>query len=857
MATPRAITDMQLTAVRTLTGILAAPQLQASVSGSTATLSWTPPIPTGQSVIAGYRLYKGPTAGGPFTLITTTTATSLPDTLPGTQFYRVEAFDQYQTGNTSAVVGCSPATGQPVKWHPGHYMGSNNINGSVTRGNGRNQNEMNILAASGPNVLGYQTIYTWDVCELSDGGYDFANIIEDFNYLQSVAPGKRFGPMIWCEKFSGTGATGLGTPAYILNNSIYGPGSDGVHFGYWNQDFGAGQSGACAAIWRTNVNDRYTRMFEHLATTSFVTTSGPYAGQTFTFDTHPLIEFIFNQETSLNLQAGSDYNSTNFANNFNTQVNRMVAAFPHTLVGPQINFVIANALTINGIVDNLAVAGPAVAMSSPDVYPTAAGGFPTIAQNVYMGNRWNGSGFTPGGTDYRNSIPCIGFAQQATYTHFPTKGPADNFASAQTLRCSYFLWTYVSGTNYDWSSKIVPFINANPITNTAYPANFPVSSGPVPAAPQSIKLYSDLTPTTLYAICDMPAPNGGPQITQLEGLLSPSGITGVQPRFTPAANNGIDMQSCRVDFYNVPAGIAQTVQIRARNSNGAGNYSAASNSVSASAFTDTWTDGANMHVVQCGGSQVGLSSLWHDGYFDFQVVRYVDPGAATVNSQVPSRVAPAYPTGFGFTNQHMVECSPQTAGQGFGLLVNILLQNPALGSNGIFNLGPYSRFVFFVFPVGGAILMGPTETTYNIEGVVSAVNAVTGALTFANQTFGTNTLIGTSTGMFNRDTGGSSGYTSSGGTQIVSNNIAGLQVSAGNRVLTQEGDVLVGNNVGDCAPYVTWPTPGVMTQNAWNQVALSLGPSAMNALAFNNHMHYKWAIASDHLFYALKTGFAA
>jgi hypothetical protein len=475
---PQAITDMQLTAVRTLTGVLAAPQLQASVSGITATLSWAAPVPTGQSIIAGYRLYKGPTAGGPFTLVTTTTATSLPDTLPGTQFYRVEAFDQYQTGNTSAVVGCSPATGQPVKWHPGHYMGSNNINGSVTRGNGRNQNEMNILASSGANVLGYQPIYTWDVCELSDGGYDFTNIIEDFNYLQSVAPGKRFGPMIWCEKFTGTGFSGLGTPAYILNNSIYGAGSDGVHFGYWNQDFGSGQSGACAAIWRANVNDRYTRMFEHLATTSFVTTSGPYAGQTFTFDTHPLVEFIFNQETSLNLQAGSDYNSTNFANNFNTQVQRMVAAFPHTLVGPQINFVIANALTINGIVDNLAIAGPAVAMSCPDVYPTASGGFPTIGQNVYMGNRWNGSGFTAGGTDYRNSIPCIGFAQQATYTHFPTKTPADNFASAQTLRCSYFLWTYVVGTNYDWSSKIRPFIDANPITNTAYPANFPQGSGP-------------------------------------------------------------------------------------------------------------------------------------------------------------------------------------------------------------------------------------------------------------------------------------------------------------------------------------------------------------------------------------------
>jgi len=49
---PKVITDMQITAVRTLTTALAAPALSSSVSGSTATLNWTAPSPTGQSVIA-------------------------------------------------------------------------------------------------------------------------------------------------------------------------------------------------------------------------------------------------------------------------------------------------------------------------------------------------------------------------------------------------------------------------------------------------------------------------------------------------------------------------------------------------------------------------------------------------------------------------------------------------------------------------------------------------------------------------------------------------------------------------------------------------------------------------------------
>jgi len=114
---------MQITAVRTLTAPLSAPAVTSSVSGTTANLSWVAPTPTGQSVIAGYRVYKSSAIGGPYTQIGGSlppTQLTLTDTLSATSFYKVEAFDQFVTGNRSAGVQCAPST--RYKFNPGiHY----------------------------------------------------------------------------------------------------------------------------------------------------------------------------------------------------------------------------------------------------------------------------------------------------------------------------------------------------------------------------------------------------------------------------------------------------------------------------------------------------------------------------------------------------------------------------------------------------------------------------------------------------------------------------------------------------------------------------------------------------------------
>ena len=103
MAIPQAITDMQLTATRTLTRPLAAPALTSTTTGpTTATLNWTAPMPTGVSVIAGYRLKRATTIAGPYTTLYTGLNLTFNDTVAsGTVYYTIEAFDQFVTGAIS------------------------------------------------------------------------------------------------------------------------------------------------------------------------------------------------------------------------------------------------------------------------------------------------------------------------------------------------------------------------------------------------------------------------------------------------------------------------------------------------------------------------------------------------------------------------------------------------------------------------------------------------------------------------------------------------------------------------------------------------------------------------------------
>lgn len=353
-----------------------------------------------------------------------------------------------------------------TKFHPAFYMGSNNING----GHDSNANEFNVCAAAGAKVLGWFGIYTWSQFETADGVYDFSMLVNHFNALQAKKPGARFGIMIWCETFSGV-TVSFGIPQYILTNSMYGPGADGIHFGYWPLNFGNGNAGGTAAIWRPAVNERYTRLFERLAKASFLTTAGPYAGQTFTFDTHPLIEAIHDQESSLSLATGSDYNEITFANQCVARYIRSAAAFPHTTFAPQINYLNGSPPAVGTLVTGAFNAR--CGMSWPDTNGVALrkGVSPGVSwgQHFYRGDAYDGVNFVAGGTDRRGQMPCVAWVQQPDYTPYTA---VDMLAGMQALQATHGIWTYVVGGNGDWVSAVLPMINANAINNTACPANY-------------------------------------------------------------------------------------------------------------------------------------------------------------------------------------------------------------------------------------------------------------------------------------------------------------------------------------------------------------------------------------------------
>lgn len=389
-------------------------------------------------------------------------------TVPATTPSQIQLRATDADGNVSALsasilgVPKTAATGAQIKFHVGLIMGSNNING----GSDSNANEFSVCAAAGAKCIGWYGIYTWRQFETSDGVYDFSMLVNHFNALQAKKPGARFGAQIWCEAFSGT-TVSFGIPQFILNSSTYGPvGPDGIHFGYWPLDFGSGNQGGTAALWRTAVNERYTRVFEHLATTSFLTTAGPYAGQTFTFDTHPLIEAFFDQESSLSLASGSDYSENTFTTLSVARYVRSAAAFPHTNFAPLINFLNGSppdvALLVTGAFN------ARCAMSWPDT----TGAFPTHstwAQHFYAGDAYNGTTFVPGGTDLRGKMACIAWVEQPDY---PTYTAADMFNTMQNLRVNQGVFTYVTGGNGDWNTKVLPLINSSALTATACPAAY-------------------------------------------------------------------------------------------------------------------------------------------------------------------------------------------------------------------------------------------------------------------------------------------------------------------------------------------------------------------------------------------------
>lgn len=394
---------------------------------------------------------------------------------------------------TTTTPPSAPASSGQVKWNPGHYMQSVNVNGSpAPYGNGRNAAEMNVFAADHTHLQGYMALYTWSMFEKSKGVYDFSAIVADFKYLQKVAPGARF--CISIGAYANTSVTQAtlatyqpgGIPAYILNDpGTYGAGPPGNNgqggYGLSSFNTSTGRWGYVnAALWRPAVMDRLIALFTALANSNALP---PYNGVQYTFDTHPLIEAVGDWgPTDLDMRnnpaLNADYSGAAWTTQWLRRTAPMSAAFQHTSV-----FLMPGFGATGGTVSDqsrivASMYNNRVAISCTDVFAPQA---LTYAQNYFVGNVLTGTpqsdsfSSNGGGFDYRGKMPSMPSIQGYDYfygnpPHARTAQQTQDIrdVAVNTLHASHIFWTLTDDSyaipGY-WNANILPVLN-NPANQT-------------------------------------------------------------------------------------------------------------------------------------------------------------------------------------------------------------------------------------------------------------------------------------------------------------------------------------------------------------------------------------------------------
>jgi hypothetical protein len=415
------------------------------------------------------------------------------------------------SGSSSSGVTANTTTGTgSIKWHPGHYMASYTVLGpgetiSTIQG------ELNDLANSPPEIKGYRVLVAWSaITDTVQGSYNWALLDSIMSYMDGI--GKQLVLVVLPGAFS-TGnltsapASWIGVPSYILNNPIYGPSPFPGQYGWWGPGANEGNGPAVAAFWRTpgeygggsaSVMTEYTNTLTAIAAR---------------YNNNPNFEGIMYQEdawiSSITMFAGSDYNSNNLISNLETSLAASVA-----------NFTTSNVIMENTYMPPSDAAesfeawmiANRVAPGSADTVGQTA--FNNGYQNTNLGLAWGLQAYmgitTPGGTytgpNYRpraramldvEAQELIGsYYKNWTSPNAPLNGtlagssmngftPLDIIDAANTTYgASHLFWTHFFGTETFGSpsftvptqtawSNLQNTLAANPLTNTAYPANYP------------------------------------------------------------------------------------------------------------------------------------------------------------------------------------------------------------------------------------------------------------------------------------------------------------------------------------------------------------------------------------------------
>lgn len=382
----------------------------------------------------------------------------------------------------------SGAAAQSFKFYPGIRALSGNVNGSPSpNGNGRNAGEMTMYKTTHAGFNGMRFTYTWRNFEnATQGTYSFQSVIDDFNALQAAVPGSYFGayvlagismpPITYAQAVARV--VSLAIPDYILNcggtlamKDFYGAstttnytlaaqqnGQYGFTFVGWNLTSANTYNSVNALFNDPAVIRGWINMMVAFANTSFVTTAGPYAGQTFTFNTHPLFDGVIDaNEWSIALNLSSDqFNPPassgpasaptyqNFRNYMFQSWNEIQAAWTQTSLRNSYSFGYSGTTSSTGIqivadIPNIAKI-PGMFMSAPDFYGAAWRSSIPWADNGQQGMRGilnpqsgAGSSLQPAtGPVFVNWLGYEGQVQDKDYSSKLDSGNANSSAAAVT-----------------------------------------------------------------------------------------------------------------------------------------------------------------------------------------------------------------------------------------------------------------------------------------------------------------------------------------------------------------------------------------------------------------------------------------
>lgn len=447
---------MQLIATRTLTARLAAPVLTATPAGTTQiNLTWTQPTPTGQSVIAGRRLYRATSASGPWTEIPSSgTAASATGLTNGTRYYfYVEYYDQYGAGLPSPVVSQlpTPLTVGQKKWDPGWIILLDNFADNTTiRGQHLNptfsqaQNTGHIIeTASMPNVKAIKLLCYWGTVEkgetLATSFYDWSIIDQ---YVQRCADA---GKALFLSIFPITFNTGVSAatanggrffPRYISNNP--------TTYGITEAIAGLGW---IARTWRPSVNGRLIALHQAIAER---------------YDDNPAFYGVQTEETAVNLSDGMDgFTVASYQSALMDQFDAYSEAFVRSQVRCSTNYFNPGGSQgdINGQALLARAALRGVGCGGPDVLPKEV----VAANRIY-------SGYT-GGVDYRGAGPYgpgMGGANRMPWyseIQLPEMGSGKegDFSMMQFYRSALYGESYAAGSNGPGAAIIPPLAGMRPM----------------------------------------------------------------------------------------------------------------------------------------------------------------------------------------------------------------------------------------------------------------------------------------------------------------------------------------------------------------------------------------------------------